>query len=284
MCSLEMRAPFLVQKFRSRPRLAPLHSVACVSALPGPPPLKSMSSPQLSLVVPIYNEARLIPSTVQALLDVMNSMQMEFEIVVVDDGSSDDSAALLDAQAKVHPPLRVLTNPINEGKGSALRKGVLAARGSWIVTLDADLSTDLEALPRALAKLEAGTPVVIGDRRHPQSSIPRRQSRFRERCGGLFNALARLCISRQISDYTCGFKAYQRHAALDTFEALETTRWAYDVELLACAQYRDFQVASLPVTWRHDSDTRVRLPADAIAALFDLLRITLRFHTSGFER
>lgn len=243
-----------------------------------------MSSPELSLILPVFNEARVLPSTLRQLLHELDGLGLGFEILAVDDGSTDGTRALLNSLARDDARLRVLSNPSNEGKGSALRRGAAAATGRVILTLDADLSTDLEALPRALAQVEAGAAVVIGDRRHPDSRILVRQPWLRERGGAIFNGLARVLIGGGVRDYTCGFKAYRRDAANELFAELETARWAHDAELLAVAHARGMRVSSLPVNWSHNADTKVRLPRDGFGALRDLLRVAVRRRLGRYKR
>jgi len=243
-----------------------------------------MPVPDLSLVVPVFDEAAVLRESVARLLHSLEELNLSFEVVLSDDGSKDGSRELVIALAHGDPRLRAVTSKVNEGKGAALQRGVHAAAGRWVATCDADLSTELGVLPTALRELERGAAVVVGDRRHANSRIARRQPWLRERLGACFGALARLAIGSDLRDFTCGFKAYRRDAAQEIFGALETPRWAFDVEVVAIAKALGMRVESVPVTWRHRPDTRVRLPGDGVSAFFDLLRIGWRSRVGAYAQ
>lgn len=242
-----------------------------------------MSNLELSLVIPVYNEAHVVQPTLEQLIPYLEQLGLEFEVVVVDDGSRDGTGLALAGIERKQPSLRVLTLDTNEGKGSALQRGVLAAEGKYIVTLDVDLSTQLEAIPRAIQSLADGTAVVFGDRHHGSTTITHRQAPLRERCGGLFNSLAHWLVWHQVRDFTCGFKAYRSEAAMLLYENLSIARWAYDVELFAVAKQHNLKVLGLPIHWHNHSDTRVRFPKDAFRALFDLLTVVVRQRTGAYS-
>ena len=242
-----------------------------------------MPNLELSLVFPVYNEAHVLQQTLESVLSFASGLGPNFEIIVVDDGSTDGTGLVLAGLERKHPQLRGISLHRNEGKGAALQRGVLEAKGQKIVTLDVDLSTDLEAIPRALMGLEEGYAVVFGDRHHPQSRIARRQSRFREQAGRLFNGAAKRLVWNQVRDYTCGFKAYRREAAKQLFENLCIARWAFDVELFAIAKARCMKVHGIPVRWGNHADTKVRLPQDALRALADLLNIVVRARLGNYN-
>ena len=241
------------------------------------------SKPDLSIVVPIYDEGHSLRTTLTRLSASLEELGLAYEIVGVDDGSRDDSGEQLIALAHADPRLVALRNPRNEGKGAAVQKGVLAARGQWIATFDADLSTDPEVLPRALAALRSGAALVLGDRRLRGSRIDARQPMLREAMGRVFSLLARLLVAGAPRDATCGFKAYRRDAAREVFAEIETAGWAFDVEVIAIARRRGLPIERVPVRWSHRSETRVRLPRDGLRALLDLLRIAWTQRTGGYD-
>jgi dolichyl-phosphate beta-glucosyltransferase len=241
------------------------------------------SKPELSIVVPIYDEARGLRATLSRLSSELDSLDLTYEIIGVDDGSRDDSGDQLIALAHSNPRLIAMRNPHNEGKGSAVQLGILAARGDWIATFDADLSTDPAVLPRALAALGNGAALVIGNRRLPESRVLVRQPVLRESLGRVFSILARVLVSGAPVDATCGFKAYRRDAAREVFGELETPGWAFDLEVIAIARQRDLPIEGVPVTWSHRRQTRVRLPGDGLRALLDLLRIAWNQRRGGYD-
>lgn len=249
----------------------------------GAPSLPELRRPELSLVVPIYDEEETLVRTFARLTQALERTGLEFEIVGVDDGSRDESARVLYGLAHRDSRVVVLRNRNNEGKGSAVQKGVLAARGRWIATLDADLSTDLDALPRGLELLRGGAAVVLGDRHRPGAEVLVRQPRVRGLCGRVFSFLGRRLVAPSVSDFTCGFKAFRRDAARTIFSGLETPGWAFDLEVVAVAQSRGLSIAPLPVRWSNRSATRVRLPGDAWRALVDLLRIATHYRAGLYR-
>ncbi|MFT7667385.1 MAG: dolichyl-phosphate beta-glucosyltransferase [Planctomycetota bacterium] len=244
-----------------------------------------MPGPELSLILPFYNEGACLSESLQTLLATLARIQPEFELICVDDGSSDDSAEIATAIARNNPRIQSISTSKNLGKGAAIQRGIQVAEGRWIATIDADLSTDLEAvLPLALEKLQQGAALVIGNRRLPASTIKERQPFVREFLGRSFGLLAGLSVGGLISDYTCGFKAYRNDAARRIFTDLETARWAFDVELIAIARSLGLRIEQLPVIWAHRSDTRVRLPGDAFQAFVDVIRIGWNFRTGGYRQ
>lgn len=232
-----------------------------------------MPNPDLSLVLPIYNEGKTLSEALDRAIARLEELGLDFELLCVDDGSTDSSTNIAVARTHRDGRVRSLRSERNLGKGAAVQRGVQAARGRWVATLDADLSTDLEILPFALRELEGGASIAIGDRRRSDSCIRERQPFVRELLGRVFSALARILVPASVTDFTCGFKAYRRDAAQQIFTDLETSRWAFDVEVIAIARSRGMRIAALPVTWTHRRDTRVRFPFDALRAFVDLLRI-----------
>jgi dolichyl-phosphate beta-glucosyltransferase len=232
-----------------------------------------MAQPDLSLVLPIYNEGKTLSGALDHAISRLEEFDLDFELLCVDDGSTDDSGAIAIERTHRDGRVRAFRSVRNLGKGAALQRGIQAARGRWVATLDADLSTDLEVLPSALRELELGAAIAIGDRHQVESRIVSRQPWPRALLGKAFSTMARLLVSASVADFTCGFKAYRRDAAQQIFTDLETTRWAFDVEVIAIARSRGMRIKALPVAWSHRSDTRVRFPFDALRAFVDLLRI-----------
>lgn len=232
-----------------------------------------MGTPDFSLVLPIYNEGKTLSGALDHAIARLEEFQLDFEVLCVDDGSTDGSSDIAIARTHLDGRVRALRSSRNLGKGAAVQRGVQAARGRWVATLDADLSTDLAVLPEALRELEGGASLAIGDRRQAASRIHQRQPWMREFLGKAFSTLAKFLVPASVADFTCGFKAYRRDAALQIFNELETTRWAFDVEIIAIARSRGMRISSLPVEWSHRRETRVRFPFDALRALVDLLRI-----------
>ena len=230
-------------------------------------------APELSLVIPVYDEARILERTFAALIPYYEGLGRSFEVVYVDDGSRDDSFAILERLAAGDARVRVEALAENRGKGAAVRTGMLAARGERVFFMDADLSTPLEETPGFLGALDAGYEVVIGNRRAPGARITHRQAWFRESHGKSFTVLTRLLLAPGVHDFTCGFKGFQSGAARRIFERVTLPGWAFDAELVVIAQEQGLKLAQLPVTWSNVGDTKVRLGSAVLGSLRDLLVI-----------
>jgi dolichyl-phosphate beta-glucosyltransferase len=229
-------------------------------------------TPRLSVVIPAYNEERRLSKSLGRIRAFLEARAESFEILVADDGSRDATAAV--AAAEGGPALRVLRSDRNRGKGHAVRRGMLAARGERRLMTDADLSTPLEELPSLEARLDAGFDVAIGSRAVRGARIEVHQSLFRETAGRAFNVLVRLLLLPGVRDTQCGFKLYTARAAQAAFERVRLDGFSFDVEALYVARRLGLRMTEVPVLWRNDAATRVGGLSGALAFL-DLLRIRL---------
>jgi dolichyl-phosphate beta-glucosyltransferase len=232
----------------------------------------SAPAPELSVVIPAYNEALRLPRTLEKVRAWLEARGGSYELVVVDDGSRDQTSAV--AQAAGGERLTVLRNEGNRGKGYSVRRGMLAARGSRRLMSDADLSTPIEELPRLWARMDEGWDVVIASRALPDSRIEVHQPALRETMGRAFNRLVRLAVLPGLGDTQCGFKLFSAPAAQAAFARCRLDGFAFDVEALYLARKHGFRVAELPVVWRNDAATRVGWWRGFLA-FTDLLRIRL---------
>jgi glycosyltransferase involved in cell wall biosynthesis len=244
----------------------------------------------VSIVIPAYNEAIRIADTLTACEKLMATSAHRLELVVVDDGSTDDTAAILSRFAAGRPGVRILTNPRNLGKGAAVRRGMLDARGAYALFMDADLSVPIEELPRAIdTMVRGGHRILIGSRRAPGAHIARRQSVLRESMGHVFTYLARVVLTFEILDFTCGFKAFERETAQMIFSLQRRADWAFDAEILYLARLLGVPVYQHPVVWLHRDHSRVRFPRDAWRSFTGLLDVRMqtpravRRHTTGLR-
>jgi len=223
-----------------------------------------VSIPDLSVVIPAYNEERRLPPTLEKLRAYLGGGSMRHEIVVVDDGSRDATADIARGHGAV-----VVRNEGNRGKGYAARRGMLLAQGRRRLMSDADLSTPIEDLPRLMASLDAGYDVAIASRALPGSNVEVRQSASREAIGRMFNLCVRVLAVPGLHDTQCGFKLFTAEAAEASFAPLRLDGFSFDVEALFVARRRGYRIAEVPVTWRNDEATRVG-PMNGLRAFLDL--------------
>lgn len=233
----------------------------------------------LSIVIPAYNEASRLGRSLDRIVEYLGARDGDWEVLVVDDGSADDTAAL----AEGFPDARVRTLRLarNRGKGAALRAGVLASRGERVLLTDADLSVPIEDLPRLEAAL-GRAPVVLGSRAVPDARVVHRQPAYRELMGKVFNLLVRLLAVRGVRDTQCGFKLLDGAVARQLFADLTVERFAYDVELAWLARRRGHRVVEVGVTWADSRESKVNPLADPLQMLWDVLRF--RWHHRGEGR
>jgi len=229
----------------------------------------------ISIVIPAYNEAQRLEASLNSVLGYLRPGAFRpFEVVVVDDGSTDDTAQVVERFRAAHPEVRLLSNPGNRGKGYAVRHGVLEAGGDWILVSDADLSAPIEELDKLLeAARQHQAAVVIGSRALDRSLIAVHQSRFRENAGRIFNLLVRLLAGLPFRDTQCGFKLYARGAAGEIFRRQRIERFGFDVEALYIARGLGFRALEVPVRWSHAEGTKVRMLHDSLNMFLDLVRI-----------
>ena len=240
-----------------------------------------MSAPRLSVVIPAYNEAERLPRTLARLNAYLEARGFPYEIVVVDDGSSDGTAERARAAGGSH--VTVLRHEPNRGKGYAVRRGMLAAGGALRLMTDADLSTPIEELTRLEASLADGHDVAIGSRGVAGAIIEVHQPWYRESMGRLFNVLVRLLALPGLRDTQCGFKLFTAAAAESAFGPACLDGFSFDVEVLYIARRRGLRIAEVPVTWRNDAGTRVSLVRGGLAFL-DVVRIRLNGWSGRYPR
>jgi len=234
--------------------------------------------PTLSIVIPAYNEEARLPVTLGRVLDYLRRSPWTLaEVLVVDDGSQDATAAAAEEFARENPMARLLKNPGNRGKGYSVRHGMLKAKGDWVLFTDADLSAPIEELDKLMAAaLERGASVVIGSRALDRSLIEVRQSAFRETAGRIFNLFMRALTGLPFWDTQCGFKLFEGRAAQEVFRRLRLERFGFDVEALFIARLLGYCTIEIPVRWSHSAGTKVSLFRDSVSMFLDLLRV--RWH------
>lgn len=232
----------------------------------------SADVPDLSIVIPSYNEELRLPATLQSIAAFLPSLGPRTEIVVVDDGSKDRTAAVAESFRNVLPLLRVVSNGVNRGKGFSVRHGMLEARGRNVLFTDADLSAPIEEAPKLLEALKA-CDVAIGSRAMDRSLIEVHESRFRELAGIIFNKIVRIVLRLPFVDTQCGFKAFRREACGIIFEQQRIERFGFDPELLYLARHHGLRTVEIPVRWAHSPATKVNMLRDSIQMFLDIFTI-----------
>jgi glycosyltransferase involved in cell wall biosynthesis len=229
----------------------------------------------ISIVIPAYNEEARLPSTLSAILSYAAARGWpDCEVLVVNDGSADSTAAIAAQFQAAHPEIRLLQNPGNRGKGYSVRHGMLEARGEWVLFTDTDLSAPIEELDKLFqAARERQAAVVIGSRALDRSLIALHQSWFRETAGRIFNLLMRLATGLPFADTQCGFKLFQGGAAREVFRRQRIERWGFDAEVLFIARKLGYKTVEVPVRWSHSAGTKVSMFRDSLNMFLDLLRI-----------
>ena len=230
----------------------------------------------LSIIVPAYNEEQRLPATLVRMRAYLDGRDEPYEVLVVDDGSGDNTLATSRAIAETWPQMQVLALEHNTGKGAAVRLGMLSARGDHRVFSDADLSTPIEEIERLRAHLQGNCAVAIASRALPESQIDVHQPGRREVMGRTYNRLLRLAALRGLHDTQCGFKAFTAEAAIACFTPLRTLRFGFDAEVLLRARRLGWTVAEVGVVWRHAENSRVSPIRDSLGTLVDLIRLRLR--------
>jgi len=212
----------------------------------------------------------------QKIKDYARGQKWLTEIIVVDDGSQDRTADLARSQLADWPWSKVISLKKNQGKGAAVKEGVLAARGELILVTDADLSTPIEELGKFYPLVAGHYDLIIGSRALPASEIWQRQSRLRETMGKSFNRLVRWLVLPDFKDTQCGFKLFKKEAAREIFTRIKTSGFAFDVEVLLLARQLGYKVAEVPVIWVNSPDSRVKLFSSSVKMLFELFHLCLR--------
>lgn len=238
--------------------------------------LESADEPQLSIVIPCYNEATRLPRSLPVIQAYLQNSGLTYEILVVDDGSKDGTVAYVEAETAKDPYLRLLRYGQNHGKGYAVRYGSLRARGRWVLFTDADLSTPISELDRFFPFLERGYDVVIASRALADSKLEVPQPWYRERLGRLMNRLIRSVSGLKFPDTQCGFKLFTHRAAQEIFENLTIETWMFDVEALVIAMKLGYCIIDVPVTWVNSDESRVSWKHTA-RVLRELLHIRLHW-------
>jgi len=228
--------------------------------------------PDLSIIIPSYNEESRLPATLERIAAYLSTHAREAEVLVVDDGSEDGTAAVAESYGRKILTLRVISNGANRGKGYSVRHGMQEARGRIALFTDADLSAPIEEADKLIDGLETND-VAIGSRAMDRSLITVHESPFREFAGIIFNKIVRSILWLPFVDTQCGFKAFRRERCGIIFEQQTIERFGFDPELLYLARRHGLRAVEIPVRWGHSPATKVSMLHDSIQMFIDIFTI-----------
>jgi dolichyl-phosphate beta-glucosyltransferase len=243
-------------------------------------PTATTATIQLSVVLPAYNEESRLPATLERVLAYLAQQQLDFEVLAVDDGSTDRTAELVEQIAAREPRLRLLREP-HRGKGAAVRAGALAAMGRQVIFCDADLSNPVEELLRLPRQLEQAE-VVIGSR-EGQGARRVDEPGYRHLMGRVFNWIVRTLAVEGIQDTQCGLKCFRGPVARELFSRQTIDGFGFDVEILFLARKRGYRILEVPITWRHVPRSRVDPVKDTLRMLADVVRVWLNDRLGRYD-
>ncbi len=232
-----------------------------------------MSTPDYSVIIPAYNESERIRSGLDQVLDYIGRQGWNAEVIVVNDGSRDQTRDIVLEYAGQSPAVRLVDNPGNRGKGYSIRHGMMSAVGAKLLFTDADLSAPIREAGKLMAALAEGADVAIGSRWLQSETQTERQPLFRQFAGRIYNLLLRLILGLNFKDTQCGFKAFSRRAAALIFPQQRIERWGFDPEILFLARKRGLTVREVPVEWAHDERSKIHPIRDGLRMFGEIVKV-----------
>ena len=226
--------------------------------------------PAYSIVIPAYNESARIGATLHEVVNCVRERGWDAEVIVVNDGSTDDTSRLVLDFALTAPEVRLIENPGNRGKGYSVRNGLLQARGEIVMFTDADLSAPIAEAERLFAAIRSGADIAIGSRWLESGRQTHRQPLYRQFFGRCFNLITRTVMGLKFADTQCGFKAFTRAAAQTVFQLQTIERWGFDPEILFIAIKRHLRIDEVSVSWGHDARSRMSYLRDGMHMLREM--------------
>jgi dolichyl-phosphate beta-glucosyltransferase len=231
-----------------------------------------MPKPFLSVIIPAYNEAKRLPLTLIDIDKHLDEQEYSYEIVVINDGSTDDTAEIVTRFAPLINNLKLINNNENKGKGAVVKQGMLEAKGLWRLFMDADNSTSIVEFNKMIPYFKSGYEVVIGSRNVRGSRRMPHQPFYKEILGKLGNIIIRLVLIGGIKDTQCGFKCFSEEAAEKIFSLTKIDRWGFDAEALALAKALHYKIKEIPIFWVNDARTHVKLK-DYLQVLLETVKV-----------
>jgi dolichyl-phosphate beta-glucosyltransferase len=239
--------------------------------------------PTYSIVIPAYNESARLGGTLETVLAYVHMRGWNAEVIVVNDGSRDNTDEIARQFAEKDPIVRVVNNPGNRGKGYSVRNGILHSRGRIVIFSDADLSSPIEEAAKLMDALESGADIAIGSRWLRAETQTQRQPLHRQIMGRVFNLMLRSTLGLKFKDTQCGFKAFKQRAAQTIFPLQKIERWGFDPEILFLARKFGFGVQEVPVLWGHSGGTRIHPLIDGSRMFMEMLHIRWNDLTGKYD-
>jgi dolichyl-phosphate beta-glucosyltransferase len=240
-------------------------------------------SPDLSIVIPAYNEEARLGPTLRDYVAYCRARDLKAELIVVDDGSLDRTSVVVNRFAAEHPELRLIRLAENHGKGHAVRSGVVNARGRLVLFADADGATPLSEVERLEAALAQGADVAIGSRALHDGRVTVKAKLYRRVIGRIFHGIVEALTVPGVKDTQCGFKLFRGPVAHDLFSRMRVRGFSFDVEVLMMAQRRGYRIAEVPVNWTHKPGSKVNLVTDSARMFCDLFVIRGRYMSGAYN-
>lgn len=243
----------------------------------------------ISIVIPAYNEEQRLQIVFEALIKTWPKNYSLKEVIFVNDGSADNTERVLlskqkKLQHKLKVPVKLVSYPVNRGKGYAVKRGLLEASGEWVLLVDVDMSTPFVELNKFELKVKSGAKVIVGTRKNGHSTVVVPQPLYRQFMGKVFTYLTQFTLGMGVTDFTCGFKLINKVVYRDIAQYMSVERWGYDAEILYLAYKYGFDVIEVPVAWYNDQRTKVNLIKDVARSFVDLLQIRVNDMNSRYER
>ena len=235
-----------------------------------------MINMKLSIVLPCYNEGKKIKKSIETIMTHLNNLDLKsYEIIIVNDGSKDNSINyIIDIKEQYPDIIKLVHYKDNKGKGYAVKKGLLASTGEYVIFMDTDLSTDLSAIDTCLQVIEKDkTPIIIGSRRLPESELAIPQTGIRKITGIGCKIYTNMKLKLKLQDTQCGFKCFEGNIAKKLVKKQTINRWAFDAELLYIARLNNIDIKEIPVKWENDEDSKVSPFKASLKFIIDLGKI-----------
>lgn len=240
--------------------------------------------PQISVIIPAYNEVRRLPHTLAVVYNYLKSRFSSFELIVVDDGSYDHTADFVDDFSEQCPEIRLISYVPNKGKGHAVRIGMLAASGDLILFDDADGSSPIEELEKLLDSIKNGADIAIGSRAKPDEGRTVNALAYRKYLGNTFNVIVQGLLLPGFYDTQCGFKLFKKEMAHDIFSVTRLDRFAFDVEVLYIARLRNYKITEIPINWTNVEGSKVNVFTDSPQMLLEVFGVALAAWTGRYSK